>query len=713
MFNNIVAWSIDRAHNALAFELEDPATFIRDGRNSSIFDFSRTCNETERSRYRVPHIACHFRVCFVTTRDLDWFCLEARPFLKRAGNPRQTPRPIIRKNLVDPAYFEAAGSYCATIDIRVAYQFHKLFRNGLYSPTVVEILKNNTRRLIKLHGPEFAAKVLESLASTSRQVQVRDRNTKCLLASSKLQQRITTEEERLKRQGSRTTDILDQHASTTATAQVFHVTITPTRVLLEGPFMDASNRVLRLFPEFGSHFLRVAFCDEDGDRFPVSRHDFLDNIDSESFVRDRIGGPLEKGIKIAGRVFKALAWSGSGLGSHHCWFVTTFIDQQGKQWDAERIRQSLGDFSRVEKQPARFGARLSQAFSATSSTIRVSDDWIKIVEDDYSQAQMPTNGRSKDYFLLADGVGEISGPLLNEIWRELCSVKNMRREWQLSQKDPARIPSAIQFRCGGAKGVLCLNPKLKGKVMKVRHSMIKFSAPEHRDLEVAATSFSPLPARLNRPLINALEDLGVPADVFLSLQNKAVESAQSARKNFKRASQLMGSFALSDTAEIHRLFGRLDSLVEIQPDKLHHEGILNRLCTIVIAAALGDLKRKARIPVDGCTLIGVVDEYDFLKKGEIFAQVDSKKDGQFVAVAGRVMVGRSPTIHPGDVRVVTAVYSSGPSALAAAQRSRLQQMSRRTPAAVDSQWRRSGWRYLHHLRRCSPLPDEGRIARAV
>lgn len=661
LFNNIVSWSIDHAHNALAFELEDPATFIRQGRNSSIFDFinkvDRELHIRDRGRYRVPLIGCHFRVCFVSVRDLDWFCLEARPFLKRAGNPRQEPRPIVRRNLTAPDFFEAVGQFCADLDIRVAYQFDKLIRNGLYSPTVLEILKDNTRRLIKCHSVDFAARVLESLAVTSRQIQVRDRHTRCLLGSGKLQQRIEVEQQRLIRQDAMEADPLNDQVVTTATAQVYHVAITPTRMLLEGPFMDASNRVLRLFPEFGSHFVRVAFCDEDGDRFPVSRHD-LHGIDSESFVRERIGDPLKHGIAIAGRKFEALAWSGSGLGSHHCWFVTAFTDKDGNLWNAERIRQSLGDFQGVDRYPARLGARLSQAFSATSSTIKINDDWVKIVTDDHSNCAMPSNGpneREKQFYLLTDGVGEISRELRDDIWRELCSAKNMLREWQLSQQDARRIPSAIQFRYGGAKGVLCLNPQLRGKVMKVRHSMIKFSAPKHRDLEVATTSFHPLPARLNRPLINALEDLGVPADVFLSLQNKAVESAQLARKDFKHASQLMRSFALSDTAEVHKLFHRLDSILGITPDNLHHDSILNRLCTIVVAAALGDLKRKARIPVDGCTLIGVVDEFNYLGKNEIFVQVNDKEDGQYRIIEGRVMIGRSPTIHPGDVRIVTAV----------------------------------------------------------
>ncbi|SYW77984.1 related to RNA-dependent RNA polymerase [Ustilago bromivora] len=572
----------------------------------------------------------------------------------------QVPLPSgfdVKANLTAPDFFEAEGQFCADLDIRVAYQFDKLIRNGLYSPTVLEILKDNTRRLIKCHSVDFAARVLESLAVTSRQIQVRDRHTQCLLGSGKLQQRIEVVQQRLIRQDAMEADPLNDQVFTTATAQVYHVAITPTRMLLEGPFMDASNRVLRLFPEFGSHFVRVAFCDEDGDRFPVSRHD-LYGIDSESFVRERIGDPLKHGIAIAGRKFEALAWSGSGLGSHHCWFVTAFTDKDGNLWNAERIRQSLGDFQGVDRYPARLGARLSQAFSATSSTIKINDDCVKIVTDDHSNCAMPSNGpneRVKQFYLLTDGVGEISRELRDDIWRELCSAKNMLREWQLLQQDAGRIPSAIQFRYGGAKGVLCLNPQLRGKVVKVRHSMIKFSAPKHRDLEVATTSFHPLPARLNRPLINALEDLGVSADVFLSLQNKAVKSAQLARKDFKHASQLMRSFALSDTAEVHKLFHRLDSILGITPDNLHHDSILNRLCTIVIAAALGDLKRKARIPIDGCTLIGVVDEFNYLGKNEIFVQVNDKEDGQYRIIEGRVMIGRSPTIHPGDVRIVTAV----------------------------------------------------------
>lgn len=42
-----------------------------------------------------------------------------------------------------------------------------------------------------------------------------------------------------------------------------HVTVTPTRMLLEGPFVIQSNRVIRQYKGFEDHFVRVDFRDED------------------------------------------------------------------------------------------------------------------------------------------------------------------------------------------------------------------------------------------------------------------------------------------------------------------------------------------------------------------------------------------------------------------------------------------------------------------
>ena len=43
----------------------------------------------------------------------------------------------------------------------------------------------------------------------------------------------------------------------------YHVTFTPTRMLLEGPYSSQSNRVIRQFAGYEDHFIRVDFRDED------------------------------------------------------------------------------------------------------------------------------------------------------------------------------------------------------------------------------------------------------------------------------------------------------------------------------------------------------------------------------------------------------------------------------------------------------------------
>lgn len=42
-----------------------------------------------------------------------------------------------------------------------------------------------------------------------------------------------------------------------------HVTVTPSRLLLEGPFVIQSNRVIRQYRGYEDHFIRVDFRDED------------------------------------------------------------------------------------------------------------------------------------------------------------------------------------------------------------------------------------------------------------------------------------------------------------------------------------------------------------------------------------------------------------------------------------------------------------------
>jgi hypothetical protein len=73
--------------------------------------------------------------------------------------------------------------------------------------------------------------------------------------------------------------------------------------------------------------------------------------------------------------------------------------------------------------------------------------------------------------------------------------------------------------------MVAVNPKLEGKKMILRKSMVKYSIPdappEHRTLEVIKPSRA-LRGSLNRQFITLLHALGIPKEDFLKLQQGAV-----------------------------------------------------------------------------------------------------------------------------------------------------------------------------------------------
>lgn len=77
----------------------------------------------------------------------------------------------------------------------------------------------------------------------------------------------------------------------------YHVYFTPSRMGLEGPFLDVSNRILRAYPEHQNHFIRVSFGDEENMKFRFDRRE----VDGSGFVHDRVGSILKNGFVLCGR----------------------------------------------------------------------------------------------------------------------------------------------------------------------------------------------------------------------------------------------------------------------------------------------------------------------------------------------------------------------------------------------------------------------------
>jgi hypothetical protein len=97
--------------------------------------------------------------------------------------------------------------------------------------------------------------------------------------------------------------------------EAYHATVTPTTIVLDGPYPERSNRVIRAYKEENHEaFLRVTFAEEGRLQFRFDKE-----VDSREYVRDRIGPILFDGLCIAGRKFDFLAYSQSALKEHSVW----------------------------------------------------------------------------------------------------------------------------------------------------------------------------------------------------------------------------------------------------------------------------------------------------------------------------------------------------------------------------------------------------------
>ena len=221
------------------------------------------------------------------------------------------------------------------------------------------------------------------------------------------------------------------------------------------------------------------------------------------------------------------------------------------------------------------------------------------------------------------------------------------------------MPSCLQFRLGGSKGVVVQDPTLEGKVICLRPSQIKFDGLDNLTFDVQSTSSRSRPMFLNRPLIMLLEHLGVEKNVVTNLQSISIQEVQSIQTSLSQATKVFQQHNLGTSYHLPSLFNNISKYLELDisdhPDSLHNH-LMDEVLYCVATHALREIKYRAHILVPGSvTLLGVSDEYNCLAEGEIFATVYDESKGTEQFIEGQVLITRSPQVHPGDVQFVTAV----------------------------------------------------------
>jgi RNA-dependent RNA polymerase len=164
-----------------------------------------------------------------------------------------------------------------------------------------------------------------------------------------------------------------------------------------------------------------------------------------------------------------------------------------------------------------------------------------------------------------------------------------------------------------------------------------------------------------------LSCLGVPDDVFTDMMETQVANYDAALTDKDKAVELLSSYVDENMITVAIASMVLNGFMHTR------EPFVRTLLQLWRAWSIKGLKEKARIIVDeGAFVLGCVDETGTLrghskategqKKIErhhlpqIFLQVPNPKDrGAYRVITGLCLVGRNPSLHPGDIRVVEAV----------------------------------------------------------
>ena len=241
--------------------------------------------------------------------------------------------------------------------------------------------------------------------------------------------------------------------------------------------------------------------------------------------------------------------------------------------------------------------------------------------------------------VFSDGVGVISFELAEQISQQF-------------NPDTTETFAAFQIRYRGSKGVLSIAPKgfklPRGCHIGLRPSMIKFDGNEdHKSLDILAVS-RPITCYLNRQIILILHTLGLSVDPVMRLLDNMLHSIQQAMLTNEAAYDLITRNGGGGGEGVLKACFSVGIPVNAEPF-LH--GLVRAQCENLML----DLQAKARIHIEnGITLIGIVDESQELPYGHIFYQYHTP-DGRIVRPGHgtRIIVYRSPSLHPGDVRFLT------------------------------------------------------------
>ena len=250
-----------------------------------------------------PYASLAIRLVCHTSSDV----IEFRKMARLAGltEPQDFDYPLEYRRIFSRANLYRLQSWLEMLDFEVAFQVEALTRSLVLDVQEMLSLRDCIDDLVLSEGPEYTSALLRSFSVQVRKLFWEYNESKELKET--VEQCFQLTKQNFKLPSTRTSAL----PSGEVVFDCLHVTVTPTTIILDGPFPERSNRIIRSYPGHYFNFLRVSFADESRLQHRPDRQ-----VNGRKYVQERVGSTLLNGLAVAGSYFRFLAYSQSALKEH-------------------------------------------------------------------------------------------------------------------------------------------------------------------------------------------------------------------------------------------------------------------------------------------------------------------------------------------------------------------------------------------------------------
>ena len=359
------------------------------------------------------------------------------------------------------------------------------------------------------------------------------------------------------------------------------------------------------------------------DRYGEDRFILLD-FENRDVAAELVRKVLLKGVLVNGEEYHFLGCSSSGLKKRTCYML------RGSAKEVETVLSECGDFSAIKTVSKKL-KRIGLLFSEAGPTrVQVPPEQVMYKED------IKSGGLN-----FTDGCGAVSVELAKKFLEGIQGV------------DVKYLPSVLQIRYGGCKGVVMVDPNLKGaKQLVIRESMKKFNPGSKPFQEMWLCNWSQPYSygNLNCQFIMLFSALGVETEVFLQKQREHFEQLERMTDDPDVAAKMLLWRNEPDLASRVAKYSS-DSRNEFKGDQ-HLQNELTRLQNKLYSK----LEKLHLLIPESRNVFGVCDPLNVLQYGECFFRPTVR--GSPMTLRGKVRVAKNPCYLLGDVRVLTCVSDS-------------------------------------------------------